>query len=840
MKLSSRIKIGLYNAISEGKALVKLKPNKNKIIAKILQESKDMSRKDIQVWRKALEAIMDIENPRYADYHDLIDDLTTDGHLHSQIQIRKLATLSSNYNIIDKKTGKEIPEKTELLKASWFYDFIDKTLEYVFRGYEVLELVDMGNIHFEVLPRRNIVPEHKLMLLEAGGDKGIHYDDPKLAKYIIEVGEVGNLGILNNIIPQLIWKKNAQQSWAEYSEKFGMPLITATTNKSDTKSLDKIEDQISSMGEAGSAVLPEGTTIEIKESSSRDAFNVYDRQIERNNSEISKQILGGTMISDGGSSRSQSEVHERTLDNKIGEADRRFVEFLINDKLIPILQAHGHPFSENDKFVFDRSQNIPIKEHWEIVSEALKEYDIPDEWISKTFKIPINGKKKKDETNFKKPQTKQSTAEAKYNFPTANSLPEARAFVAKSNDVSKVLDKYQDTILNKLYKGENCDQDVLQKAIEVGKWLRSGLFEGWGKRKLGIAYNEPDHQALAFMEYNLFHFSHARELSGLSKINELLIDKDKLEIRSFNDFKKKATPFLNKLNGTWLETEYDFAIAVGQNASAYNRFLSEKETVTRYIQYQTVGDSQVRSEHAILDGLIFDIDDLEARRIWPPNAWRCRCEFIQYLGKPAKITRGKDAVKMLEDELGDKQKKIMLKNRGDIGEVFTFDQFYMSYKEKDFKKKINSLKFNDYGLNAYKDLKTKAKVLKLDKSITGDNVKELFKKETNTNYMGFKDYLNRKMILNEKTFNTHTSGKYLKEKELRHQLFPHIKNILNNPDELYLHQYNATSKYELRYVKFYNNKMIVVDTEIKKEGVQIKTWYESKKGDDVRRGLLIK
>ncbi|PCH69404.1 MAG: hypothetical protein COC06_07615 [Bacteroidales bacterium] len=839
MKLSSRIKVGLYNAISEGKALVKSKPNQNKIIAKILQETKDTSRKDIQVWRKALEATMDVETPRYADYHDLIDDLATDGHLHSQIQIRKLATLSSNYNIIDKKSGKEIPEKTELLKASWFYDFIDRTLEYVFRGYEVLELVDTGNIRFEVIPRRNIVPEQKLMLFEATGDKGIRYNDPNLAKYIIEVGEVGSLGILNNIIPQLIWKKNAQQSWAEYSEKFGMPLITATTNKSDTKSLDKIEEQISSMGEAGSAVLPEGTTIEIKESSAKDAFNVYDRQIERTNSEISKQILGGTMVSDSGSSRAQSEVHERTLDNKIAEADRRFVEFLINDKLIPILQVHGHPFNENDKFVFDRSQSIPLKDHWKIVSEALKEYDIPDEWISKTFRFPVNGRKKKDEGNFKKPQTGQSTAEAKYNFPTANSLPEAHTFIAQGDGISKVLDKYQDTILGKLYKGENCDQDVLQKAIEVGKWLRSGLFEGWGKRRLNIGYNEPDHKALAYMEYNLFHFSHARELAGLAKINELLIDKDKLKIRSFSDFKTQATPFLTKFNDTWLKTEYDFSIAVGQNASAYNRFLSEKETVTRYIQYQTVGDSQVRSEHALLDGLIFDIDDVEARRIWPPNAWKCRCEFIQYLGKPAKITKGKDAIKLLEDELGSSQKKIMLKNRGDIGEVFTFDQFYMAYKEKDFNKRINSLLFGDYKLKAYKDIKADFKNLKLDSSITGDNVKELFKKEGNASFMGFKDYLNRKMILKESVFKKHISGKYLTEAEQRHKLFPHVKDVLNTPDEVYLHEFKK-EKYQLRYIKFYKDKILCADAIVKNTGVEINTWYESKKGDDVRRGLLIK
>jgi len=837
--ISDKIKSFRFGAKTEkGKKKIN-KDRKDKIIAKIVQEFEDRSRKDIDKWRDALETSADVDNPRRSEYYDLVKDLSTDGHLQSQILIRTMATLSTKYNIIDKKTNREQPAKTELFQSTWFIFFLKKAIDSILNGYTVLEATNIVDIKFEMIPRRNIVPEHKFMLFDTSEDKGLHYDSPLFKDYIIEIGEPSNLGILNNIIPQLIWKRNSQQSWAEFAEKFGMPLVTATTNKSDKKSLDEIEDMLSKLGEAAQAIFPEGTSIDIKNDGSKDAYQVYDKQIERTNSEVSKQIVGGTMVTDNGSSRSQGEVHERTLNDTVAEADRLEIECLVNDIVIPKLISWGFPLSENDKFSFDRTKKIPAKDLWKIVKELIdKDYEIPNEWVSKTFNIPITGRKKKAEANFKKPQTGQSTTEAKYNFPTVNGLPEARVFVAQGNGITKVLDKYQDTILNKLYKGENCDQDVLQKAIEVGKWLRSGLFEGWGKRRLNIGYNEPDHKALAYMEYNLFHFSHAREMAGLSKINELLIDKDKLKIRSFGDFKTQAEPFLNKLNDTWLKTEYDFSIAVGQNASAYNRFLSEKDTVTRYIQYQTVGDSQVRSEHAILDGLIFDIDDLEARRIWPPNAWRCRCEFIQYLGKPSKITKGKDAIKLLEDELGDSQKKIMLKNRGDIGEVFTFDQFYIAYKEKDFNKRINSLKFTDYNLKPYKDVKTKA-ILKLDKSITGNNVQELFKKEENTNYMGFKDYLNRSMILSEKTFKTHTSGKYLGDSELRHQLFPHVKDILNQPDEVYLHEFKK-GKYQLRYIKFYKDKILCADAIVKNTGVEINTWYESKKGDDVRSGLLIK
>ena len=56
-------------------------------------------------------------------------------------------------------------------------------------------------------------------------------------------------------------------------------------------------------------LFPEGTEIEIKETTRGDAFNVYDKRIDRANSEISKGVLNQTMTIDSGSSLSQSEVH---------------------------------------------------------------------------------------------------------------------------------------------------------------------------------------------------------------------------------------------------------------------------------------------------------------------------------------------------------------------------------------------------------------------------------------------------------------------------------------------------------------------------------------------------
>lgn len=77
----------------------------------------------------------------------------------------------------------------------------------------------------------------------------------------------------------------------------------------------RIESMLENMGAAAWGLFPDGTDIDIKESSRGDAFNVYDRRIDRANSEMSKGLLNQTMTIDNGSSLSQSEVHLEVFEN---------------------------------------------------------------------------------------------------------------------------------------------------------------------------------------------------------------------------------------------------------------------------------------------------------------------------------------------------------------------------------------------------------------------------------------------------------------------------------------------------------------------------------------------
>jgi SPP1 gp7 family putative phage head morphogenesis protein len=404
---------------------------------------------------------------------------------------------------------------------------------------------------------------------------------------------------------------------------------------------------------------------------------------------------------------------------------------------------------------------------------------------------------------------------------------------------SKIIDDLTNELIGQIWNKKKTIGTEGQLIVAEALELVGGLKSGYGTI---TGFNTPDSLAYQLMEYNLFEFSASKTEARLAAMTDLLIDQDKNEIRSEADFKKLANERTANLNQNYLTTEYNLSVAVGQNSAAYHRFLSEKDTVTSFVQYQTAGDSKVRNEHAKLDGRIFNLSDSEAMKLFPPNGHGCRCEFIQYNRTPkdGEVMSGKTAQEMLNADNANWSKSQFNINRGDLKQVFTKEQFYSEIKG--LPKKLNDMTFDKYDLKKYESFKSDLNPISLDKSITADNVKELFKKDKAGAFMGFKDYYGRKMVLHEKNFDFHTKGKYVKPNENRHQLFPHIKDALNQPDEVWYNtQDKVDGKFQSRYLKFYSDKILVIDCEMNSKGLEVKTWYEAKKEDlNLRKGLLLR
>uniref|UniRef100_UPI0039A5E543 phage portal protein family protein n=1 Tax=Ornithobacterium rhinotracheale TaxID=28251 RepID=UPI0039A5E543 len=833
-------KNGLYLPFAEKAKQGRVNPK----VIKVVEGFKDRSRKDIQKWRSAIQMANLPENPRFQEYHDLVDDLLTDGHLQSQIQMRIAATLNTDFHIINRKTGEENEELTFIFQQQWFFELLEAALWQIIRGFKLIEFQSFAGEKIEIqeIPQRHLVPtKNKIIPDLSDYDTYIDFSIPELESWLLPIGKRTSLGLINNVIPAIIWKRNVAQSWAEFCERFGIPLITATTNSRDAKSINDVHDMLIGIGEASVGTFPQGTDIQIHEANRTDVFRVYSEFIQLNTDEISKQLVGSTMLSDQGSNRSQTEVHERSLDHKIAASDKRAITFMVNDQLLPLLQKQGYKISEDDFFEFKTAeQEIDIDKLWNITSGLLTQgFPVEQDWISKTFNIPFEGNRKQGNEDTAEKKKNNLNATASLSIEVEERYPESCCPLPQSAAISgisrKLIELTKELALAMFGKKDYLG--ILGKLIATeGIALATAMMKGFGKSE---SFTGPDKLVMQMMEYNCFDFACSKTEERHYAVASRLIDYEKGAIKSKAEFLEQCLKDNEKLNTNWLSTEYNLAVAVGQNAAAYVRALEEaKKGGTRFYEYQTAGDERVREAHQVLDRKVFDILSPGDKAIWPPNGYGCRCEMVPHSGG-APITnwdKGKALLIANDERYAGSQFMI---NRGDLKQVFTNKQFYRDIKG--YPEKINQMTFDKYGLEKWKDFKDSLNNIKLDKTITPDNVHELFKKVKGENYAGFEDYLGRKLYMKEKTFATHTKGKYLGENEQRHRLFPYIQEVLKNPDEVWLREYK-NGIYQSRYIKFYGDRMLIIDCEFDKlYGLEAKTWYSNKINEkEIRQGILIK
>ncbi|MDD2984711.1 MAG: DUF935 family protein, partial [Crocinitomicaceae bacterium] len=808
------------------------KKNPTDLIANIAQTFKDRSRKDVGKWRTAIQLAEHPTKPMRQPLMDMINDLMTDGHLKSQIKLRKSVVLNKVFHIVD-ENGEVDPELSKIINSKWFYDIIEFYVDTDLYGHTLVEIVEFINSKpkLALIPRRNVLPSIGRIVPDlAKLDKMIDFTNPAFQNWLLEMGDRSDLGIINDIIPNLIWKRNIMQSWAEFCERFGIPMVTATTVRTTDESIQAIEAMLQQLGEAAYGVFPEGTTIDFKEANRTDAYQVFDNLIKRCDQEVSKAIVGGTMVSDDGSSKSQSEVHERNLEKRLGTADRREITFFINETILPILIAHGFPFKENHLFAFDTTQEMDVLDHWKIVNDMLNGGKLkPDSvWISKTFNVPL--------TEIEAAAPIDAVAKKKVMFDLYATNHVCGGFNPSAINFDKQdLDRLQQQLIEALYNDEGILETKAQLIVKEAQLLFDGLLQGHGSN-LHVAWNSPDHLMLAMMEQNLFDFATSKTEARAAATSAFLIDPETKKLREFNDFKALATADLEKFNERHLRTEWNLSVAIGQNSAAYIRAMSEVNDFP-YVQYITAGDNNVRSEHQILNGKIFNLRDEESRRLWPPNGFGCRCEMIQYPHSVNKsnVTSASEAISLLGDKFKEGPFSV---NRAELKKVFLENQMYKDIKG--IPQKLASLTFENWKLKPYAEMQNLGRCF-VDSSINKDNVKELFLRvEKNVAMMLFNDYFNRKLMLKEKTFTRHTTGKYLEADEIRHQIFPQVKTTLEDPNEVWMTE--DGNEVQLTFIKFYSDRVIVVVSNLKNlTGYEIKTWYSMKVNEAIiRKGLLVR
>jgi len=129
---------------------------------------------------------------------------------------------------------------------------------------------------------------------------------------------------------------------------------------------------------------------EIGKDTSTDAYNTFDKLIERANLEMSKRIVGATGTSDEKSYTGAANVHADILETK-HKLDKFFIKVIINNHLIPRLVKLSPAYAvlANLKFQWDDTESLTLKEILEAVKDLSSHYEFDiDELVNRTG-LPI-------------------------------------------------------------------------------------------------------------------------------------------------------------------------------------------------------------------------------------------------------------------------------------------------------------------------------------------------------------------------------------------------------------------------------------------------------------------
>jgi SPP1 gp7 family putative phage head morphogenesis protein len=202
------------------------------------------------------------------------------------------------------------------------------------------------------------------------------------------------------------------------------------------------------------------------------------------------------------------------------------------------------------------------------------------------------------------------------------------------------------------------------------KDLQNGFNQSFSTN-IKVSFDNPNYNFIKDVNKNLYKFAGAKTYQQLTDFNNMLKGPDGKMI-SFADFQKNIEDYRStalgideQYNRNWLYSEYQNAVNSGLGAKRWDEFQKTADLFPN-LEYRTAGDSQVRPEHAELNGIIKPINDPWWDTYYPPNDWGCRCR-----ARPTADGPTQDAPDITIPDM-------FQNNVGKTGEVFTPDHPYFT------------------------------------------------------------------------------------------------------------------------------------------------------------------
>lgn len=632
------------------------------------------SRSDVEMktWKRAVAQAEDKIRPRRVELYRLYERSLEDDHLLSQIRTALFTVRMSEFKLLK---GKSEADETimELFERPWFFDFMKYAVESEFWGHSLIEFdSNKEGIEFKrvsIIPREHVRPEYGEIVLSIHDEKGLVYKDGKLSKYLLEIGDNEDLGLLKVLSKIVIRKEYSLVDWSRRNEKFGMPFLILNTTSMDKAELDAKEEMASNFGSNSYAIFDDQDKATLLESNQAFTYQTFKDFGAWADAAIAMLVNGQTGTSEEKAFVGSAQVHERILNTYTKDRMKR-IQYIINFSLIPFLIKHGYSQLSGFKFQF---------------VDLLKSTSKPDNMDTPQ---PPEPQKKKLSLSSQKPGITDTLHHIYNNSVVCCTNEEHLSAHTLTFDVSKMIERIATEVFNKKLKSGDIDIETWQYYVaQLDKALAKSR---GGKDLYKTSYNKStDWELSAQLRNNIFVFAAFKNHQQISDLVNNLTD-DQGNLREWEEFKTIANQISKNYFEEWLKAEYNTAVATGQMAARWLQFEENKDTLPS-LTYVTQQDARVRDAHKVLDGVTRRVDDPFWDKFYPPNGWNCRCDIIQSADDPTE-----DFMEPNEEQVP----PVFRNNPGKTRKLFADDHPYYETSnavKKRLAKAIAKAKYNSYG-----------------------------------------------------------------------------------------------------------------------------------------------
>ena len=271
-------------------------------------------------------------------------ELLCDPHVFACTQSRKAGVLSLDWEInrgLDKDQNAEDIEN--LLKKLDIQKLISDILDATQFGFQPLEIMWKRDKSGHIMPERVVAKPPEWFCFDDDNNlkfrtKENYYGEivPNKKFLLAQNNPTYNNPYGDRTLSRVFWnvtfKKGGLKFWVVFTEKYGMPHLIGKHPRGSTKEeTNSLADMLEDMVQDAIAVIPDDSSIEIQEASKSSSAEIYEKLIDKMNTEISKAILGQTLTTEIGSTGSYaaSNTHMQVRQD-IVDSDKKLVEGVIN------------------------------------------------------------------------------------------------------------------------------------------------------------------------------------------------------------------------------------------------------------------------------------------------------------------------------------------------------------------------------------------------------------------------------------------------------------------------------------------------------------------------------